>query len=419
MASLDELTDPGAVRAAMARFDEMGRDEFLRTYGFGPARKFWLSADGKRYDSKAIVGVAWGIQHDNGRTWLRADDFSGGEATVRRKLEFLGFSVLDATEDHTSGPQTWIFQGTPKTFDVRGFLATSPSDFLWLAKQSAGRMAVGDKVFIWQAIGDGDRAHSGVLAEAEIIEPARPQADDIASRPFWTNAEAAREATELKDRVRLRLLSVSEEGRILQRDAIALDPVLGTLSIFSLRTGTNFRLTQEQSVSLEAAWSDLPKTKLDTKEDATYAESVSATEEDIDAINADPLIDETTRTALIDARRGQGTFRRRLMERWRGACAATGITAPAVLRASHSKPWRRATNSERLDSCNGLLLAAHLDALYDCGLISFNDEGKILISPRLSADDRARLQLPNKLRFELTAEEKAFLAYHRRHCFQP
>ncbi len=403
----------------MARFDDMGRDEFLRAYGFGPARKFWLSADGKRYDSKAIVGVAWGIQRADGRTWLRADDFSGGEATVRRKLESLGFSVLDATKTYSSGLQTWIFQGTPKAFNVSGFLATSPRDFLWLANQNARRMAVGDKVFIWQSIGNGDRKHSGVLAEAEIVEPARLQVDDHASRPFWQNADAAREATELKDRVRIRLLSVAEVGGILQRDAIASDPVLGTLSIFSLRTRTNFLLTSEQATSLEAAWSSLPKRKVDAKDDPPDAESVSATEEDIDAINADPSIDATTRAALIDARRGQGSFRRKLMDRWRGACAATGITAPAVLRASHTKPWRRATNSERLDSSNGLLLAAHLDALYDSGLISFADDGKLMISARVSAEDRDRLNLPGKLRFELTAQEKSFLEFHRLHCFEP
>jgi hypothetical protein len=419
VASLDELTDPGAVRVAMARFDEMGREEFLRTYGFGPARKFWLAADGKQYDSKAIVGVAWGIQNSKGLTWLRAEDFSGGEATVRRKLESLGFSVTDATSPTPGEPQTWIFQGNPKVFDASGFLATLPSDFLWLANQQPRRMAPGGKVFIWQAIGGGDRARSGILAEAEIIEPARQQADDPASKPFWRSADAARSATELVERIRLRLLSVAKEDGILQRDVMARDPVLGKLPILTLRNSTNFLLTTEQSASLEAAWSGIDQMRLAASDEPSLAAAQSVIEIDIKAIREDVLIDATTRAALIDARRGQGAFRRKLLHRWRDACAATGIGAPELLRASHTKPWRQSTNSERLDPSNGLLLAAHLDALYDCGLISFDDDGMLLISGQLGYEDRVRLHIPRKLRLELTAKEKFFLAHHRLHCFQP
>ena len=418
LASLDELTDPGAVRLAMARFDEMGRDEFLRTYGFGPARKFWLTADGKRYDSKAIVGVAWGIQNSRGLTWLSAEDFSGGEATVRRKLESLGFSVIDATSLTPRPQQTWIFQGNPTVFDVSGFLATLPRDFLWLANQQARRMSPGDKVFIWQAIGNGDRARSGIVAEAEIIEPARQQADDPRSQAFWRSADTARNATELAERVRLRLLSVAKENNIFQRDVMARDPVLGKLPILTLRNSTNFLLTTEQSELLEAVWSDIQQVRLGVADETPPSIARPAVEVDIEAVQKDILIDATTRAALIDARRGQGAFRRKLLHRWRDACAATGIAVPELLRASHTKPWRRSTNSERLDPCNGLLLAAHLDALYDCGLISFDDGGLLLISDQLGYEDWVRLHLPRKLRLELTAEEKVYLAFHRQNCFR-
>ena len=61
MASLDELTSADAVRRAMARFDEVGRDAFLRRHGYGRARRFWLVEGGRRYDSKALAGVAWGL----------------------------------------------------------------------------------------------------------------------------------------------------------------------------------------------------------------------------------------------------------------------------------------------------------------------------------------------------------------------
>ncbi len=81
--------------------------------------------------------------------------------------------------------------------------------------------------------------------------------------------------------------------------------------------------------------------------------------------------DRTTRKCLIDARLGQGQFRVDVEKLWRGACGVTGCRISAVLRASHIKPWSQSNNKERLDPENGILLAAHIDALFDRGLITF------------------------------------------------
>ena len=90
--SLAELTDRDAVLRALEEFDRLERDQFLRTYGFKPARTYFLRHGGQLYDSKAIVGVAHGIQHRGGQP-LPASAFSGGEATVARKLRSLGGAV--------------------------------------------------------------------------------------------------------------------------------------------------------------------------------------------------------------------------------------------------------------------------------------------------------------------------------------
>jgi hypothetical protein len=124
---------------------------------------------------------------------------------------------------------------------------------------------------------------------------------------------------------------------------------------------------------------------------------------------------ETTKTALIDARLGQGKFRDDLMRVWGGRCAVTGCSVVEVLRASHVKPWRRSSNKERLDPQNGLLLGAHLDALFDAGLISFDDEGLMLISKRVREKDREQLRLSGALRGSPSEELKQYLAYHRLH----
>lgn len=126
----------------------------------------------------------------------------------------------------------------------------------------------------------------------------------------------------------------------------------------------------------------------------------------------------TTTEALIDARLGQGQFRAALEREWNGACAVTGCDILQVLRASHIKPWGVSTDAERLNSNNGLLLAAHIDALFDKGLISFKPDGLMMVSKQVSLRNRMNLRLSGKLRKRLNRQQKKFLGYHRDHVFE-
>jgi hypothetical protein len=87
-----------------------------------------------------------------------------------------------------------------------------------------------------------------------------------------------------------------------------------------------------------------------------------------------------------------------------------------MLRASHIRPWSKSSTRDRLNPANGILLAAHIDALFDCGLISFADDGVMLVSAQI-ADDIKQFNLPDRLRREPTKAEKRFLPYHRRYVF--
>lgn len=123
--------------------------------------------------------------------------------------------------------------------------------------------------------------------------------------------------------------------------------------------------------------------------------------------------------ALVKQRRGQDLFRAALMDYWGGACAVTGIAVPELLRASHAKPWAKcATDQERLNVFNGFLLCAHLDALFDQGLMTFDSTGTAVFAARIGRDTLHALGLtdPPCLRW-LAAEHASFLDWHRDHHF--
>lgn len=130
-------------------------------------------------------------------------------------------------------------------------------------------------------------------------------------------------------------------------------------------------------------------------------------------------VDDTEREATVRQRIGQSLFRQGLMTLWSGRCAITGLAVPDLLRASHAKPWAVATDVERLDVFNGLLLAAHLDAAFDAGLITVRPDGVVVASATLAAEAIGLLGLATPLRVELQAAHAPYLQWHRDHVFRP
>ena len=87
---------------------------------------------------------------------------------------------------------------------------------------------------------------------------------------------------------------------------------------------------------------------------------------------------------------------------------------PDMLRASHIKPWAEATVEERLDARNGLFLAPNVDAAFDRGWISFSDEGDVLVGAPLTPEEARQMGIEGRLRCDLDARMRTYLAYHRR-----
>ena len=134
---------------------------------------------------------------------------------------------------------------------------------------------------------------------------------------------------------------------------------------------------------------------------------------------AKSMFQGTEREQLVKQRIGQDVFREALLKYWKNRCAITTIDIPEILRASHIKPWVNCDNdSDRLNVYNGLLLSANYDALFDKGLITFDDTGLIIYSSSLSkgqildiGGDR------NKTLHWIDERHLPFMEWHRRHVF--
>lgn len=142
-------------------------------------------------------------------------------------------------------------------------------------------------------------------------------------------------------------------------------------------------------------------------------EEIEEAEEDLKDLS------NTEKQSIVNARIGQGKFRKQLIDLW-GKCSVTGCASLPLLKASHIKPWRDSNNSERLDKFNGFLLAPNLDSCFDAGLITFENSGSIVISSALDITSRTALGINSTLSISgIKKENFPFLEYHRNYIFQP
>lgn len=139
-----------------------------------------------------------------------------------------------------------------------------------------------------------------------------------------------------------------------------------------------------------------------------------------DTIRAAREIPETEREAVILARRGQGIFKRNVFK-IEQRCRITGVDRVEHLVGSHCKPWRDcASNEERLDGENGLLLTPSIDHLFDRGFISFENDGRLLISRVAHKESLRRMGVSVDAARNVggfSEGQRRYLDYHRESVF--
>lgn len=138
------------------------------------------------------------------------------------------------------------------------------------------------------------------------------------------------------------------------------------------------------------------------------------------AIIYDTALEETEKSQIILARRGQGVFRNNV-QKLEERCRVTRVDRPEHLRASHCKPWRDCNSAdERLDGENGLLLTPSIDHLFDRGFISFEDNGELLVSPVAHKVSLQRMGVLVEERLNVgrfTEGQRRHLDFHRNYVF--
>lgn len=124
-------------------------------------------------------------------------------------------------------------------------------------------------------------------------------------------------------------------------------------------------------------------------------------------------ISETEKDILAKARIGQGIYRENLISKHDGRCMLCGLQYKGLLIASHIKEWSEADDEERVDVNNGLLLCSLHDSLFDKHLITFDDNGKIMISTKLDSKDRVLCNITEDTKIKMNPGIAKYMVYHR------
>lgn len=417
--------DRAAVLRSIAECDRVGRDEFLRQHGFGRSRSYFLVHEGESYDSKAIVGVAHGFSGGD-RHPLVASEFTGGEATVAQLLRSLDFTVQVSDErsahnsirsEHPEGCAFWwVNHKQTFTQEVEGNYLWSPT-----TKQNGSRnefyenmkrVRPGDVVF---SFAGGEIRAVGICVAPAFLAP-KPDEFGVAGNVWqgegWqVPVEFTRLSSPLRPKDHMDIIAPTLPIKYAPIQAN------GNGNQGAYLAAVSVDMAQVLIDLLGPRWAELDRSA--ATEPVHQDEATDASEEEIEkALRNRTDIGETEKLQLVQARRGQGIYRRNL-ESFENTCRITGVTNLRHLRASHIKPWRASTKNEKLDGNNGLLLSPHIDHLFDQGYISFSADGKLLIAPKADVDTLIRWGIePDGNYGSFRPEQLPYLAYHHEYIFK-
>jgi predicted restriction endonuclease len=123
------------------------------------------------------------------------------------------------------------------------------------------------------------------------------------------------------------------------------------------------------------------------------------------------------RDTVVKARVNQDRFREGLMKKYKHCCLCS-VDEPSLLVASHIKPWSVSDSHEKLDINNGLILCPNHDKLFDAGYISFDEQGKIVISDSLSQTNRMVMHITDTMSIDVNDDNAEYMRFHRNNVYK-
>jgi 5-methylcytosine-specific restriction endonuclease McrA len=147
---------------------------------------------------------------------------------------------------------TWIFQGNPDDYDIDGYLASRPAQLVWLVTRYASEIAMGDRVYLWRNQGK-QGAIAGIIAEAVVTVAPALRGEDPDGMRFWRVQGPRANAAQV--RAVLRLIKVATAREVIRSDWCDEDPILRDLPNLKMRAGTNYPISSDQALRIDALWS--------------------------------------------------------------------------------------------------------------------------------------------------------------------
>jgi hypothetical protein len=338
---LANLTRASAVRDALAEFRRRGRQAFLDHYGFRRSRDYFVVENGIGYDSKPVIGAAYGHQH--GRTKaLHYDDFSGG-APVIAAFDRLGYRVVKWTSPQLNEGAVYTRERLREMFEVTdatintGIFRPKDTNSIWLF---VTRDKTKDRTPYVDAF-DGDLLH-------------------------WQGQLAGR-----RDREIIQHETAGDELLVFYRESKRAHAGAG------FRFEGRFRYLKHENTKP----ANFLLQRLGAKDEVEAPETL---------YDPTSLEDGRHKTwAAINRRQGQPAFRRSLVRAYGGCCAITDCAIEALLEAAHILPYR---GPETNDVRNGLLLRADIHTLFDLGAVMIGEDGKVRLAETLRNSEYRALE---------------------------
>lgn len=289
----------------------------------------------------------------------------------------------------------WLLQVNPKVWDIASYLEAGHQIDRWSISNNKKRIRPGDRFILWLSGANGGAIGWGRMGIK--LDPNSKSAND----EYWEKPKS--------DRTEYFSLTVDELffDSPIPRSILKDDAIFGKSIIFrSAQSGNAMHLTQDEWAAFEIH-QQASKGLIVLDDDAI----------ELRRIDLDTSIPVTEKITLTKSRVGQGLYRE-LLQAIESSCRVTGVSDPQLLTASHIKPWALSSDIEKLDGNNGLFLSPHVDRLFDRGLISFTDDGDLLVSDSVDLDQLMLWGIdPTNNVGSFNPKQSEYLAWHRHNIF--